>query len=423
MVIVMKINAPRGTNDILPPASLKWQYLEQEARLLLDLYNYGEIRLPAFEYTELFQRGIGEATDIVEKEMYTFEDKSGRSLTLRPEGTASVVRSFLEHKLYGQAQPTKLYYMGPMFRYERPQSGRYRQFYQLGVEVFGSNDPAVDAEVIALGMNYLERLGLKELDVNINSIGCPDCRGKYVAELKKYLLAHKSELCPDCKRRLEKNTLRILDCKNRECSEIINEAPEITDYLCDDCDDHFKKVKKYLTTLAIDFIVDTRLVRGLDYYTNTAFEIKYRGLGAQDTIFGGGRYNGLAEEIGNRSVPGIGFAMGLERLLITLDKQKITLPIDRNIDLYITTIGENAKQKAFKYVNLLRKNGLKTEMDYLGRSVKGQMKASDRMNSRFTIILGDDELNSGKATIRNMETGEESEVELNKLVKKMQSLV
>ncbi len=419
----MKINAPRGTNDILPPASLKWQYLEQEARELLDLYNYSEIRVPAFEYTELFQRGIGEATDIVEKEMYTFEDKSGRSLTLRPEGTASVVRSFLEHKLYGQAQPTKLYYMGPMFRYERPQSGRYRQFYQLGVEVFGSNDPAVDAEVIALGMNYLERLGLKELDVNINSIGCPDCRGKYVAELKKYLLAHKSELCPDCKRRLEKNTLRILDCKNRECSEIINEAPEITDYLCDDCDEHFEKVKKYLTTLAIDYVVDTRLVRGLDYYTNTAFEIKYSGLGAQDTIFGGGRYNGLAEEIGNRSVPGIGFAMGLERLLITLDKQEITLPIDRNIDLYITTIGENAKQEAFKYINLLRKNGLKTEMDYLGRSVKGQMKASDRMNASFTIILGDDELSSGKATIRNMETGEELEFKLNKLVEKMQSLV
>ncbi len=419
----MKINAPRGTNDILPPESLKWQYIEEKAREILEYYNYDEIRVPVFEYTELFQRGIGEATDIVEKEMYTFEDKSGRNLTLRPEGTASVVRSFLEHKIYGEAQPTKLYYMGPMFRYERPQSGRYRQFHQIGVEVFGSDDPAVDAEVIALGMNFLENLGLDDLEVSINSIGCPKCRGNYVKELKKYLFKYKEGLCPDCKRRLEKNTLRILDCKNTECKRIIKDAPRIIDHLCENCARHFEQVKDYLQILEIDYEIDYNLVRGLDYYTNTAFEIKYSGLGAQDTIFGGGRYNKLAEEIGGRNIPGIGFALGMERLILTLEKQGIKLPVNRNIDLYITTIGKKAKREAFKYINELRKIGLKTEMDFLDRSVKGQMKASDRMNATYTIILGDDELHKGKATIRNMKTGDEVEIKLDKLTEKMQSLL
>lgn len=419
----MDIKAPRGTNDILPPLSLNWQYVERTITKILKNYNYREIRTPLFEYTELFQRGIGEVTDIVEKEMYTFTDKGGRSITLRPEGTASVVRAFLEHKIYGNAQPTKFYYIGPMFRYERPQAGRYRQFHQLGVEALGSNDPALDAEVIAMGLNIMEELGLDDLEVYLNSIGCPGCRMDYVKVLKEYLLKHKEELCEDCKQRLDRNPLRVLDCKNESCSRVVAEAPKITDYLCEDCSVHFDQVQNYLSELNIDYKVDPNLVRGLDYYTNTAFEVKYRGLGAQDTIFAGGRYNGLAEEIGNKSIPGVGFAIGLERLLLTLEEQGIENPVDTGLDLYITTIGEKAKKAAFDYVHKLRKAGLKAELDYLNRSVKSQMKAADRMNATYTIILGEDELDNGVATIRNMKTGEQHELDLNKLVDKLLDMV
>ncbi|MFW6238659.1 MAG: histidine--tRNA ligase [Halanaerobiales bacterium] len=419
----MGINAPRGTNDILPPASLQWGYIVDKARSVFTCGNYQEIKTPIFEYTELFTRGIGEDTDIVEKEMYTFEDKGGRSLTLRPEGTASVVRSFMENKIYGEAQPNKYFYFGPMFRYERPQSGRYRQFYQIGVEVLGSNDPAVDAEIITLGMNFLHELGLKDLDLYINSIGCPECRAEYVDDLKEYLESYRDKLCADCSRRLKRNPLRILDCKQDECKQVIASAPRITDFLCQECEDHFSGVMSYLELANMTYEVDSKLVRGLDYYTNTAFEIKFSGLGAQDTIFGGGRYNGLAGEIGGRSVPGAGFALGVERLIMTLEKQEIELPVKRDIDLYITTIGEKAKNAAFSYVNELRKSGLKTVMDYLGRSVKGQMKDADRKNSTFTIILGENELETGRATVRNMKTGEEKEVELDKLVDVMLELI
>ncbi|MDI3547674.1 MAG: histidyl-tRNA synthetase [Halanaerobiales bacterium] len=415
----MSLKAPRGTNDILPPLSLKWQYVEEKIRELLRVYNYEEIRTPIFEYTELFQRGIGETTDIVEKEMYTFTDKGGRSITLRPEGTAPVVRSFLENKLYGEAQPRKFFYIGPMFRYERPQAGRFRQFHQLGVEALGSNDPALDAEVILLGLNILEKLGLTDLETYINSIGCPKCRADYLEVLKGYLQEHREELCRDCQTRLERNPLRVLDCKNESCSRVVLEAPLIIDYLCDECDEHFNQVKDYLDYLEVKYQVDPTLVRGLDYYTNTAFEIKYRGLGAQDTIFGGGRYNGLAEEIGKKDIPGIGFAIGLERLMITLEEQGIELPVEKGIDLYITTIGDRAKRAAFKYIYHLRKAGLKTEMDYLDRSVRSQMKAADRMNATYTIILGEDELDKGVATIRNMKSGEEVEIKLDKLVEHM----
>ena len=421
----MSLNAPRGTNDILPPVSLKWQYILDKARDLMERYNYKEIKTPIFEYTELFQRGIGEVTDIVEKEMYTFEDKGGRSLTLRPEGTASVMRSFMEHKIYGRAQPSKYFYFGPMFRYERPQSGRYRQFYQFGAEALASNDPAIDAEMISMGLTLMEELGLKEsdLEVYINSIGCTECRGDYLEELKNYLNNHKDKLCDDCKKRLERNPLRVLDCKNESCSRVVNDAPKITDYLCEDCNNHFNSVKSYLNQLDVNYVVDPKLVRGLDYYTNTAFEIKYTGLGAQDTVFAGGRYNGLAEEIGGRDLPAIGFAMGVERLLLTLEKEDIELPIDNNIDLYITTIGDEAKRKGFEYVNLLRKTGLKTEMDYMGRSVGSQMKAADRMNASYTIILGGDELKSGSATVRNMKSGEEIDISLDDLVEEMKEIV
>ena len=419
----MSLNAPRGTNDILPPLSSKWKYILNKAEDLMERYNYSEIKTPIFEYTPLFQRGIGEATDIVEKEMYTFEDKGGRSITLRPEGTASVMRSFMENKIYGRAQPTKYYYFGPMFRYERPQSGRYRQFYQFGVEALGSDDPALDAEMISMGLNLMEELDLDNLQTIINSIGCKKCRPDYIERLKKHLVNHKEKLCSDCKKRLKTNPLRILDCKNDSCSAVIKEAPKITDYLCTECQNHFEKVKNYLDSLNIDYNIDPKLVRGLDYYTKTAFEIKYKGLGAQDTVFAGGRYNGLAEEIGGREVPAIGFALGMERLILTLEKEEIDLPINKSIDLYLTTIGEKAKEKGFELLSKIRKSGLKAKMDYLDRSVGSQMKDADRSNASYTIIIGGDELKSGVATVRNMDSGEELDIELANIINEMHELV
>ncbi len=415
----MNIMAPRGTNDLLPPLSLHWQYVENIARQVFANYNYQEIRTPIFEYTELFQRGIGEVTDIVEKEMYTFTDKSGRSITLRPENTASVVRSFLENKIYGQPQPNKYFYLGPMFRYERPQAGRFRQFYQLGIEALGSNDPAIDAEVINLGLNLLKELGLTGLEVYINSIGCPECRAEYIKVLQEYLMNRKGELCSDCQNRLNKNPLRVLDCKDKSCAGLLQTAPKIIDYLCIDCQDHFEKVKEYLTVVKVDFIIEPMLVRGLDYYTHTAFEIKYNKLGAQDTIFAGGRYNGLAEEIGGRSIPGVGFALGLERLMLTIAEQGISLPVEEGIDLFIVSIGEAAKKAAFTYVHNLRDAGFRAEIDYLARSVKSQLKTAVRFKARFTIVLGEDELQKRTARIKNMETGEQAEICLTELVEKM----
>lgn len=419
----MKFNAPRGTNDILPPDTLKWQYIEKKTHKIFSNYNYQEIRTPIFEYTELFQRGIGEVTDIVEKEMYTFEDKGGRSITLRPEGTASVIRSFLENKIYGQAQPTKYYYIGPMFRYERPQSGRFRQFHQLGVEAIASNDPALDAEIISLGMRLLQDFGLNDLELHLNSVGCGECRPTYIAKLKDYLSKHKDQLCDNCKSRIDRNPLRVLDCKNESCQKVINDAPKITANLCDSCDDHFNEVQEYLDILDLDYTINPLLVRGLDYYTNTAFEIKDNALGAQDTVFGGGRYNGLAEEIGNRDLPGIGFALGIERLLLSLEAKDIQLPVESGVDLYITVIGDKAKKESFKLLDKLRSKGFKTEIDYLGRGVGSQMKSADRMNAEYTIIIGEDELNNNSATIRNMKSGDENEIQLSNLLEEMKKLV
>ncbi|MCK8815981.1 histidine--tRNA ligase [Natroniella sulfidigena] len=419
----MKVRAPRGTNDLLPQDTAKWQYLEDKSREIFTCYNYQEIRTPIFEATDLFRRGIGEATDIVEKEMYTFTDKGGRSITLRPEGTASVMRSFLENKIYGHAQPTKYFYTGPMFRYERPQSGRYRQFHQIGVEALGADNPAIDAEIIALGIQFLTELGLEDLEVHLNSVGCPECRKNYRDKLLDYFKPYLEELCSDCQDRYERNPLRILDCKADRGQEFIQDAPKIYEELCTECDQHFKQVQQHLDLLDIDYMLDARLVRGLDYYTKTAFEVIYKGLGAQDTIFGGGRYDGLAQEVGGRDIPGIGFAMGVERILLTLEEQGIELPIDQSIDLFITTIGEEAEQAAFKYLYSLRQAGLKVEMDYLGRSVKGQMKCADRNNANYSIILGGDELNKGVATIRNMKSGEQVEIKLDNLVQEMKELI
>jgi histidyl-tRNA synthetase len=419
----MKFNAPRGTNDILPPDTLKWQYIEKKTHEIFSNYNYQEIRTPIFEYTELFQRGIGEVTDIVEKEMYTFEDKGGRSITLRPEGTASVIRSFLENKIYGQAQPTKYYYIGPMFRYERPQSGRFRQFHQLGVEAIASNDPALDAEIISLGMRLLQDFGLNDLELHLNSVGCGECRPAYVDKLKDYLNENREQLCDNCKSRIDRNPLRVLDCKNKSCQLVIEDAPKITDNLCASCDEHFDEVQEYLDILNLDYIINPLLVRGLDYYTNTAFEIKDNALGAQDTVFGGGRYNGLAEEIGNRDLPGIGFALGIERLLLSLEAKDIELPVESGVDLYITVIGDKAKKESFKLLDKLRNQGFRTEIDYLGRGVGSQMKSADRMNAEYTIIIGEDELNNNSATIRNMKSGDEKEIKLSNLLEEMKKLV
>ncbi|MCC3145355.1 histidine--tRNA ligase [Halanaerobium sp. Z-7514] len=419
----MKFNAPRGTNDILPPEIEKWQYIEEITHKLFKNYNYQEIRTPIFEYTELFQRGIGEVTDIVEKEMYTFEDKSGRSITLRPEGTASVIRSFLENKIYGQAQPTKYYYIGPMFRYERPQSGRFRQFHQLGVEAIASNDPALDAEIISLGIRLLEKFGLEDFELHLNSVGCKSCRPKYMEKLKTFLTKNKAELCDKCKERIERNPLRVLDCKNQSCQAVIKDAPKITEHLCEECELHFSEVQSFLDVLNIEYIINPLLVRGLDYYTHTAFEIKDNALGAQNTVFGGGRYNGLAEEIGNRDIPGIGFALGIERLLLSLQAKEINIVEAEGIDLYITVIGEKAKKEAFRLLDILRKEEFKTEIDYLDRSVGSQMKSADRMNAEYTIIIGENELNNNSATIRNMKSGNEAEIKLSNLLKEMKQRV
>ncbi len=419
----MKIQAPRGTTDILPQDTAKWQYLENIAQTVFNNYNYQEIRTPIFESTELFTRGIGEATDIVQKEMYTFEDKSQREITLRPEGTASVVRAFLENKIYGQAQPTKYFYFGPMFRYERPQTGRYRQFHQLGAEVFGSYDPAIDVEVIKLGLDILSELGLKNFALHLNSIGCPECRPAYIEQLKDYLKPYLEQLCDNCQDRFERNPLRILDCKADRDLEFMADVPKIYDNLCSECDEHFTKVKGYLDDLEVDYILNPRLVRGLDYYSKTAFEVIYNGLGAQDTIFGGGRYDALVEEIGGRDVPGIGFAMGIERLLLSLEEEEVKLPIEEGVDVYLITIGEVARKAAVKYMYQLRAAGFKVDLDYLDRAVGTQMKAADRNNAKYSIIIGENELEKGELAVKNMKSGEQFAVAIDKLVEKMEGFL
>ena len=339
----MKFRIPRGTQDLLPGEVEKWQYVEEKAKELCRRYHFSEVRTPVFEQTSLFQRGVGETTDIVEKEMYTFEDRGGRSLTLRPEGTASVVRSFVENKLYADTPPTKLYYIGPMFRYERPQAGRQRQFHQFGVEVFGTEEPDVDAEIIDLGYRFYRATGLADVKVELNSVGCPRCRPVHREALVEYLTPHKEELCKDCQSRLERNPMRILDCKNESCHRITEGAPKVIDFLCDHCGPHFDSVKEALELLEVPFHVNTRLVRGLDYYTQTAFEFVLEGKGG-GSLGGGGRYNGLVEEVGGPETPGIGFAVGLERVLMALEQQEVELPLHTGVDCFLVTLGAEAKK-------------------------------------------------------------------------------
>lgn len=420
---MMSIHIPRGTQDILPGTSELWQYVEAKAQDICRRYNYKEIRTPIFEHTELFQRGVGDTTDIVQKETYTFTDRGDRSLTLRPEGTASVTRAFVENKLYGNpGQPTKLYYIGPMFRYERPQSGRMRQFVQFGIEALGSNDPAIDAEVMALAMEFYRELGLSGLKLVINSLGDTDSRIAHREALINHFKPRINEFCSDCQQRLEKNPLRILDCKKDRDHELMATAPSILDYLNEESVAYFEKVKQYLDAMGISYVVDQTLVRGLDYYNHTAFEIMIEGegFGAITTLCGGGRYNGLVEEIGGPETPGIGFALSIERLLMALKAANIDIPIEQTIDCYLVALGEEAKDKSASLLFELRKAGLSAEKDYLDKKVKAQFKAADRLEAKFTAVLGDDELAANKINVKEMSTGEQVEVSLDDFITYMQ---
>lgn len=417
----MLTNAPRGTKDILPDTVGDWNYVEGEIRELCRRFGYSEIRTPIFEHTELFQRGIGEGTDVVDKEMYTFTDRGERSITLRPENTASAVRAYLQNKLYAQSNLVKLFYIGSMFRYDRPQAGRMREFHQFGVEALGEANPAVDAEVILLAMNLLEGLGLKDLELSINSVGCPKCRSKYRTMLQDFFRDKLEDLCEDCRSRFERSPLRILDCKKDSDKPYMADAPKITDCLCEECADHFAKLKELLTSAGISFTHDPRLVRGLDYYTKTAFEIKYPPLGAQSAVAGGGRYDGLIEEMGGNPTPAVGFATGLERLLLALESQNLLPEKNRSVDAYVVALGETAQAEGFKLLNSLRQQGLSAAMDFAGRSMKAQMKQANKLGAKYSVILGEDEIAEGVVMLRSMEDSSQAKVPMAQVVEKIKA--
>ena len=417
----MLTNAPRGTKDILPDTVGDWNYVEGEIRELCRRFGYSEIRTPIFEHTELFQRGIGEGTDVVDKEMYTFTDRGERSITLRPENTASAVRAYLQNKLYAQSNLVKLFYIGSMFRYDRPQAGRMREFHQFGVEALGEANPAVDAEVILLAMNLLEGLGLKDLELSINSVGCPKCRSKYRTMLQDFFRDKLEDLCEDCRSRFERSPLRILDCKKDSDKPYMADAPKITDCLCEECAEHFAKLKELLTSAGISFTHDPRLVRGLDYYTKTAFEIKYPPLGAQSAVAGGGRYDGLIEEMGGNPTPAVGFATGLERLLLALESQNLLPEKNRSVDAYVVALGETAQAEGFKLLNGLRQQGLSAAMDFAGRSMKAQMKQANKLGAKYSVILGEDEISEGVVMLRSMEDSSQAKVPMNQVAEKIKA--
>ena len=407
----MEVQAPKGTKDMLPQDAYKWHFVENKFREIAKFYGMREIRTPMFEHTDLFLRGVGDTTDIVQKEMYTFNDKGNRSITLKPEGTSPVVRAFIENRLFNEAQPTKLYYAIPCFRYENVQKGRLRQFHQFGTEVFGSKEPSMDAEVIAFAMEFLKSLGLKSLSLNINNLGCPNCRPKYNEALKKFLEENYDDLCGLCQSRFDKNPMRILDCKNKNCGEITKNAPIILDYMCEECDSHFAEVKKYLDILNIPYTVDPGIVRGLDYYTKTIFEI----LNDDFTVCGGGRYDRLIEQLGGPEMPAVVFGLGIERLLLTLKNEGIEIPSEGLYDLYVGARGEEGKLASFKLANTLRTRGIKTEINHMGRSLKAEMKYANKIGAKFTVVLGDDELQTGNAKLKRMSDGEQFEVNLNNI--------
>ncbi len=408
MALVTK--AIKGTQDVLPAASHENQYVEQTMLRIADRYGFHEIRTPVFEHTELFQRGVGDTTDVVQKEMYTFEDKGGRSITLRPEGTAGAVRSFLEHGLFNEALPQKVSYLTSCYRYEKPQAGRLREFHQFGVECLGASEPPADAELIGLAQTIFETLGVEGLSLEINSIGCPACRKEYHAALKAYFESRREELCPTCLDRLDKNPMRILDCKSPVCSRIAADAPVVLDYLCDDCRRHFDAVQKHLDAMGIAYTVNPRIVRGLDYYTRTVFEFVSTDIGAQGTVCGGGRYDGLVEELGGTHVPSLGFALGIERLLLVMRGQGIEFPKPDPCMLYIATMGERAALEASSIAQSLRASDFPVEIDTCGRSLKAQMKYAGKLGAQYTVVLGDNEIDAGVYTLKNMQTGEEKQI-------------
>ncbi len=410
MALITK--AIRGTQDVLPSESAKWQHIERTAMQVAREYGFREIRTPVFEHTELFQRSVGETTDVVQKEMYTFDDKGGRSITLRPEGTAGAMRLLLEHGLHNEVMPVKVAYNTSCYRYEKPQAGRLREFHQFGVECYGAASPMADAEMISLAMAVLKALAVEGVSLHINSIGCPTCRGEYHKALKAYFAACADELCETCRDRLDRNPMRILDCKSPVCSAIAAKAPVITDYLCDDCAAHYAAVQEYLTEAGIPFTTDPHIVRGLDYSTRTVFELVSDSLGAQAVLCGGGRYDGLCEEMGGPHLPALGFAMGLERLLMVLAAQEAPFPKEPECDVYFASMGDAAARRCFALARSLREGGVVAECDTVGRGLKAQMKYANKIGALYTVVVGDNELQAGKAQLKDMQTGEQTEIEL-----------
>lgn len=408
-VITKKI---KGTEDVLPKDSYRWQFVEDVMRKESASYGFKEIRTPVFEHTELFARGVGQTTDVVQKEMYTFDTKGGESVTLRPEGTAGAARAVLEHGLVNESLPIKASYFVSCYRYEKPQAGRLREFHQFGLECYGTQSPVADAELICAAQSIFDRLGIKQLRLEINSIGCPTCRAEYHKALKEYFYGYKDELCETCNSRLEKNPMRILDCKSPVCSKIAENAPKITDYLCDECKEHFASVQKYLDAAGVEYTVNPTIVRGLDYYTKTVFEFVTDFIGAQGTVCGGGRYDGLIEELGGKHLPSLGFAMGIERLLMLMDKQDIEIPQPSTCDLYVAVMGDKASLKSFEIIKAVRSCGLIAETDVVGRGLRAQMKYADKIGAKYSMVLGDNEIEQGKAVIKNMTSGEQTEVVL-----------
>lgn len=410
------ITLPKGTKDVLPNESYKWHYVESVVKGVAKDFNIKEIRTPTFEHTELFLRGVGDTTDIVNKEMYTFLDKGERSMTLKPEGTAGVARAFIENALFSNSQPTKMYYITPVFRYEKPQAGRLREHHQFGIEYYGSSSYIADVEVMLVAKSIFDRLNIKNLVLNINSIGCPECRKKYNEALKEYLKSNLDKMCATCKERFEKNPLRILDCKEENCKAITKEAPVVLDYLCDDCKLHHENVCKQLDKLNVEYTVNPHIVRGLDYYTRTVFEFVSNNIGAQGTVCGGGRYNNLVEEVGGKPCPAVGFGMGLERLILTLENLGLSVGEEEVPDLYIVAMGDKAKEEVLFLAQSLRSNGVSTEIDMMDRSFKAQLKYANKINAKYMIVLGDDEINNNKVGIKDMQSGESVDIELDKIV-------
>ena len=414
MALITK--AIKGTKDVLPNESYKNQYIEATCLGVAENFGYKEMRTPVFEHTELFQRGVGDTTDVVQKEMYTFDDKGGRSITLRPEGTAGAARAFLENGLSNEALPQKICYLISCYRYEKPQAGRLREFHQFGIECFGATSPLADAEMISLAKQIFDELGVKDLHLELNSIGCPECRAEYHKALKEYFSQYKDKLCDTCNDRLERNPMRILDCKSPVCSEIAKGAPVVLDYLCDECREHFQKVKSYLDAANIEYIVNPQIVRGLDYYTKTVFEFVSDAIGSQGTVCGGGRYDGLLEELGGQHTPSLGFAMGLERLQLVMEAQGCNFPEPSRPDLFIVAMGEKATLKAVEIAKDMRDEGFSVVYDLNGRSLRAQMKYADKLGAKFNVVIGDNEVDNKVVSLKDMATGESSEINLDTFV-------